>query len=414
MTRSHSSARAAAGAPCPSSSRAVALACGAVLLTGLAACTTSTEGLTRNKIDYRSASTQKVEPLEVPPDLSQLSGDPRYQKPAAGAVVSAAEIQSSSQLSIPSVADAVAPNKAKKDPVATPLAPNKTSDVRIERAGNQRWLVSSMTPEQLWPVLRTFWQENGLTLTVDRPEVGVMETDWAQNRAKLPQDLIRRTVGKVLDGLYDTSQRDRYLTRLERGTAGTEVYISHRSLVEHMVGDRHNEQPKWVAGPNDPNMEAELLGQLLLKLSAGDTTEPRSTKAAVESVKAAPPTVPARARVAEGSTAALEVDDNFERAWRRVSLSLDRAGYTVEDRDRRAGFFDVRYVDPKFAGMEEPGFFSRIFGGKDPEGRSGVRYRVKVSASGSATRVEVLDAEGRTRQDGGALAIRNQLLEDLR
>ncbi len=428
MTCHHSSAREAAGAACPSSLRVLALACGTLLLTGLGACTVTTEGLTSNKIDYRSAPTRTA-PLEVPPDLSQLSGDPRYQKPASGAVVSAAEIQSATppattELSIPSVAEAVAPKKAgapqaKPTPSASAapatVAPSKTSDVRIERSGDQRWLVTNLPADKLWPILRTFWQESGLTLTVDKPDVGVMETDWAQNRAKLPQDFVRRTVGKVLDNLYDTSQRDRYVTRIERSGSGTEVYISHRSLVETVVGDRRNEQTKWVAGPNDPNMEAEFLGRLLLKLSAGDPADAKTTAAAVESVKAAPVTTPPRARAVEGTTTALEVDDAFDRAWRRVSLSLDRAGYTVEDRDRRAGFFDIRYVDPKFAGMEEPGFFSRMFGAKDPEGRTGVRYRVKVSANtGSGTRVEIQGPEGQTRQDGGAQAIRDQLLQDLR
>lgn len=432
MTCHHSSAREAAGAACPSSLRVLALACGAVLLTGLGACTVTTEGLTSNKIDYRSAPTRTA-PLEVPPDLSQLSGDPRYQKPASGAVVSAAEIQASttpadtaSELSIPSVADAVAPKRPGAAPAAKPASPvvgtppaatpaSKSGDVRIERSGDQRWLVTNLPADKLWPILRNFWQESGLTVTVDKPDVGVMETDWAQNRAKLPQDFVRRTVGKVLDSLYDTSQRDRYVTRIERSGSGTEVYISHRSLVETVVGDRRNEQTKWIAGPNDPNMEAEFLGRLMLKLSAGDPSDAKSAAAAVESIKAAPVTTPPRARAVEGTTTALEVDDAFDRAWRRVSLSLDRAGYTVEDRDRRAGFFDIRYVDPKFAGMEEPGFFSRMFGAKDPEGRTGVRYRVKVSANatGGGTRVEIQGPEGQTRQDSGSQSIRDQLLQDL-
>ncbi len=56
----------------------------------------------------------------------------------------------------------------------------------------------------------------------------------------------------------------------------------------------------------------------------------------------------ARARVLTDKPAAtLEVDDGLDRAWRRVGIALDRSGFTVEDRDRAAGLYFVRYVDPE-------------------------------------------------------------------
>ena len=73
-------------------------------------------------------------------------------------------------------------------------------DVRIERAGNQRWLVVDRPPEKLWDPVRDFWQESGFLLTIDKPDIGIMETDWAENRAKIPQDIIRSTLGKVMEG----------------------------------------------------------------------------------------------------------------------------------------------------------------------------------------------------------------------
>ena len=36
------------------------------------------------------------------------------------------------------------------------MAPTQIGDVRIERQGNQRWLVTPLTPEQLWPRLQAF------------------------------------------------------------------------------------------------------------------------------------------------------------------------------------------------------------------------------------------------------------------
>jgi outer membrane protein assembly factor BamC len=47
--------------------------------------------------------------------------------------------------------------------------------------------------------VRDFWQESGFLLRMDQPNLGIMETDWAENRAKIPQDFIRSTLGKLID-----------------------------------------------------------------------------------------------------------------------------------------------------------------------------------------------------------------------
>ena len=107
-------------------------------------------------------------------------------------------------------------------------------DVRIERAGNQRWLVVNRTPEKVWPSLRDFWTDNGFLLTTDEQNIGIIETDWAENRAKLPQDFIRATLGQsCLIRLYSTGERDKFRTRIERnGNGSTEIYVSHRGMIE--------------------------------------------------------------------------------------------------------------------------------------------------------------------------------------
>src|SRR5207248_456026 len=63
--------------------------------------------------------------------------------------------------------------------------------MRIERAGTQRWLVVDEKPEKLWPLVRDFWQENGFLIKMEQPEIGVMETEWAESRARLPQGGVR-------------------------------------------------------------------------------------------------------------------------------------------------------------------------------------------------------------------------------
>ena len=174
------------------------------LALSLAACTTVFES---DKVDYRAA--KKAAPLDIPPDLTQLQKDNRYAVPEGRGVATASGFQ-----------------QARGTPAAPVVAgeavgPVSTDAVRIERAGNQRWLVVKQTPEQLWPQLQAFWPSVGFTVETENAQTGVMETNWAENRSKIPQDIIRRTIGKVFDSAYSTGERDKYRTRLERRPDGS-------------------------------------------------------------------------------------------------------------------------------------------------------------------------------------------------
>jgi len=215
----------------------------------------------------------------------------------------------------------------------------------------------------------------------------VMETNWSENRAKLPNDIIRNTIGRVFGNLYDTGERDRFRTRVERTATGSEVFISHRGAEEGFVSnDRRDEGTRWRFRPSDPQLEAEFLTRLLVTLGTKD--EPART------LMASAPETPARARTVAGRPAAtMEVDEPFDRAWRRVGLALDRSGFTVEDRDRAAGLYYVRYINPANAGKEEPGWWSRLFGDtSNPQ--AAVRYRIQVQGNAERTTIAVQTSAG--------------------
>lgn len=387
----------------------------ALIALGLSGCSTISDTLAPSKVDYRSAAGTTAPTLQVPPDLSQLSSDPRYQPPV-GLSVSANAIQAAGTAASPATAPAATAAPAAAN--TPPTLAGSSGDVRIERSGSQRWLVvARQTPEQLWPVLRTFWQDNGFTLATDTPALGVMETDWAENRAKLPDDVVSRTVGKVFDKLRDSGERDRYRTRVERNGNTTEIYISHRGAEER--GEALKGDPvRWHSRQNDPNLEAEMLARLMLRLS-GQEADGKADKATVEAATrtvTATATTPARARVLpDRAGATLQIDDSAERSWRRLGLALDRSGFTVEDRNRSENSYAVRYVDPKLAGKEEPGFFSRMFGAKKEE-LVGTRYRLKVTQDKSAASsvVSVLNEQGAPSRDEGAMNIVQLLENELR
>ncbi|MFZ6656022.1 outer membrane protein assembly factor BamC [Undibacterium sp. TJN19] len=372
---------------------------GALALAGLTGCSSITNILEPNRIDYRSASKATTASLEVPPDLTQIRRDNRFSIPEANK----------------SSATASAYNLEKGNKVVTAgaaVAPNQVNSMRIERSGSQRWLVVKDTPEALWPQLKDFWQELGFLINVENQEAGVMETDWAENRAKIPQDLIRNTLGKVLDSLYSTGERDKFRTRIERGANGeVEIYISHRGAQEVLVGSQ-KDSTVWTPRAPDPGLEAEFLSRLMVRLGS----DGEKAKVAV-----ATPGAPAKARSqllkADGTTY-VEVDEAFDRSWRRVGLALDRIGFTVEDRDRSQGLYFVRYIDQdidaKTKGASE-GFFSRLFsfGSSSDTAKNAQKYRilVKNAANGEVSHVSVHGSDGKVDSSPVAEKIL-QLLND--
>ncbi|WP_396268768.1 outer membrane protein assembly factor BamC [Ideonella sp.] len=356
----------------------------ALALGGCSALSDLTSG---DRIDYRSGAA-KTNPLEVPPDLTPLAKDSRYL-PQAGAISANALQQGAGKPSSPGQS----------------VALNQSGDVRIERSGNQRWLVSNRTPEQLWPLVKQFWLDRGFTLGTETPEAGVMETDWAENRAKLPNDLIRNTLGRLIDSLYSTGERDKFRVRLERTKSGTEIYLSHKGLEEVLTGDRVRDgSTAWAQRAPDANLEAEMLTRLMISLGVRE-------EAARTAVAATAPTA-AKARVLAGDAAALQVDDTIERAWRRVGLALDRGGFTVEDRDRAQGTYFVRFVDAKEVAKDD-GFFARLFSSKDAVNPLS-RYRIVVTADGSNTRVSVQNSQGQPDNSANAQKIVALLVEELK
>jgi outer membrane protein assembly factor BamC len=260
--------------------------------------------------------------------------------------------------------------------------------------------------DKLWEPIRDFWQENGFLLALDQENLGLMETDWAENRAKIPQDFIRASLGKLFDNLYSTGERDKFRTRLERNAAGgTEIYISHRGMVEVYSNEDKN-NTVWQPRPADPELEAEFLRRLMVKL--GLTQEQSKALLATNST---PPT--AKVDTVNGQPV-VQLSEGFDRAWRRVGLALDRTGFTVEDRDRAQGVNFVGFVEADAAtAQEKPGFFARLFGASAKEATP-VRYRINVKTSGEQTTVSVFDAAGKPEASATAQRIVKVIADDLK
>jgi outer membrane protein assembly factor BamC len=347
-----------------------------------------------DRTEYKSAST--LPPLEVPPDLTAPTRDNRYAVADSPSTATLSQYQA---------------ERRDAKPVAALAVLAQPDGMRIERDGSQRWLVVNEPPEKLWPAVRDFWQENGFLLKLDAPDIGVMETDWAESRAKIRESGIRALLGRALDQSYSTSERDKFRTRLERSAdgKGTEIYISHRGLEEvYTTGrDVQSNAPgdtKWQPRPPDPELEAEYLGRLMVRLGAQEEKARTLVATAAE---------PQRAEIRKGldGTEALQVFEPFDRAWRRVGLALDRVGFTVEDRDRQKGIYFVRYADPEVE-KDSRSFLTRLFT-KESKVKA-EQYRVQITQAGSASQVNVLNKDGAADSSRTAQRILALLHEQLK
>ena len=380
--------------------RAAAL-CPALLVLG--GCSALGINFSDDKVQYEASNTRAN--LEVPPDLAPIPNDNRFEVPSRPGVVSAnaetARLEAAGEV------------KAERGAIV-----QRTVVSKMMRDGASRWLRVNADAEQLWTVVQDFWPSVGLVIRSQDPKTGYMETEWAENKAKLPQDIIRGTIGKVLDFAYSTGERDQYRCRIERNEDGTsDIFITHRSMVEVVTGSQ-SDSTMWQPGPSDPTMEAEMLQRLALRIDTefNPDVEP-ATKASdivAEQDVTRKEALSDAVKGADGKVEAVVVKEPFDRAWRTVGLVVDRMGFELVDRDRAAGYYVVRYLDPDYEAKvkAERGFFTRVFGSDKavdvPE------YRIRLGDEGNTTRVTVLGADGNEDKTGVAPNILTLLAEQLR
>jgi outer membrane protein assembly factor BamC len=359
-----------------------------VLALGLTACSSFSSLTASDKVDYKKQGEVRGPNLALPPDLITAQADRRFIVQDGTATMS-------------EYSQAVKKSSQMRTNVLTGIP-----GMKIERDGDKRWLVVDKSAASLYPQIKDFWQENGFLLLIDSPSTGILETDWAENRTKIPQDIIRRTLGKVLDSLYDSGERDKFRTRLEvQKRDVTEIYISHKGAIEVPLKDASTTiSTRWTVRPSDPELEAIFLTRLMERL--GMTQE--QAKAQITTTAAAPKTPKAKL-IEDGAETRIEMTQSFDRAWRDVGLALDRSNFTVDDRDRSKGIYFVRYVNPKDLG-DSRGWFGRTFGKTDDADKKAKVYRVVVQDRGqNQIVISVQDSDGKPENT----ATGNQLLTTL-
>lgn len=380
-----------------------------VLALVLAACSGTIEDTIDSVMPQREAtykSSRSLPPLEVPPDLSSATLNDTLQVPEGGtASATYSEYVSGGTTQQVAATSAVLPDLA---------------DARVERSGDKRWLVLEAAPGEVWPRLRDFWLQQGFLIEREDPAIGIMETDWAEQREGIKGGFLDNLMSKLSTAFYGVATRDKFRTRLERGQhpSQTEVYISHRGA-EEVITEAARSRPdaenarSWQPRPADPELEAEMLTRLMVFFGAQEDAARQRIAETRDDRE--------RARIArDGGGSVLTLDESFSRAWRRTGLALDRVGFTVEDRDRSRGLFFVRYVDPNLdVKGEDEGFLSKLAFWRGDEIRDTSKDGYLISLIGGrdgaeSTQVVVLNREGERDPSETADRILALLHEQLR
>lgn len=339
------------------------------------------------------------ENLEIPPDLTAGQFDDALDIPPIGGATYSEYSGSRAQRQRVAASGDVLP---------------EIPSVELQRRDSERWLEVQAVPQQVWPRVVAFWREQGILLVEQEPAVGVMKTDWLDNRAEIRRDFVTRMISKVAEGLYATSTRDQYSVRIEPGTrAGTtEIHLSHRGMEERLVTNAIGDGTStvWEPSGSDPDKEAEMLRRLMVFLGAADQ---RAAAATAGTAGAAAPT--SARLVAEGGSQVLVIQEEFRRAWRTTGSALDRAGFAVEDRDLSRGVYYVRYAGQ--AGDADDGgrsLLSRVAFWRKDAVDPVKQYQVLVQGNESESRVRVLDASGNPDTSESARRILALLREQIR
>lgn len=372
----------------------------ATVLISLTGCSKSFDTLLPDRRpDYRQSTV--AQPLEIPPDLTASTIDDTLMVPEINPTGSA-------KLSAYAKERGGTQPQAKKAETVLPPQPGIT----VQQDGNQRWLIVTAPADQVWPKTREFWISTGFNLKRDDPTIGIMETDWVENRADIPQDGLRGLLKKYLDILYSAPTRDKFRTRLERTADGknTELYLSHSGVEEVAAGGAGASATNtylWQRRPPDPELEAEMLNRLTVYLGASEK------RAEAQQARAGTTTGPRARLVEQGGESQLLINEDYSRAWRLVGLALDSSNYVVEEQNRGQGLYVVEYRDPEKENQKpgEEGFFSKLafWRGKSNAPAPGTRYRVRLAGQSGQTVVVVRSASDQPDSSPGA----RQVLEAL-
>jgi len=293
------------------------------------------------KINYYS--DKSVTSLEIPPDLT---------KPAYENSFRLSEYVSDINPNIVNLTNKEKLEEQKHEVLTVP------SDIQVKKSGTRRWLVVDKSPDLIWDLSRQFLKEQGFVIKKSNKKIGVMETDFLENKPEIPaksMGFIRAVLQSTIDNVsYTLPSVDSYKIRIEPTESGqkSEVHLSVSSMAEVITGTGKDETTLWQSKERDIALENQMLYQLMLYLG-GDSANAR------EKIINAQEEGKITVSLADGINgyAKLQFKLNLIDTWDNMSWALSNLNVNLEDKDLKEKTFYIQV-----ARTADKGIMSKIFG----------------------------------------------------
>ncbi len=255
------------------------------------------------------------------------------------------------------------------------LQRQRTAETPITAAPDEQWVSVRQPRADLWPRLRTFFENKGYPIEVDDAELGVLETGWGSP--------------KSADG---GMRRLKFRIFSEPG-ATPEVTVLFISSQRQSQAQGEGNAANWMDKEADPSADKLVAGELN-QLFNGASAAPQSAAAAPVAAAAAP--APTKKPVAELRDAGegrilLALPDEYSLAWPRTDKALQRGGFFVEAKDEAKGLYRISYF--KAAEKEKKGWLAKMkfWGNDEPEGQL---FQISLTGVGRKTEMIVMNEDG--------------------
>ncbi len=241
-------------------------------------------------------------------------------------------------------------------PRPAPLAAGAAEEmVRIQKLGEDSWVLIAEAPGQVWPQVRSFLTSAGISVARIDARAGIIETGWVE--------------------LQEQPLASRFRVRIEQGVQRGTSEMHVLQMIQ--AGDVDN----WPATSDNPEQEAEMLQALAQYIANSAGTAPVSM-VADQQIEA---TGKIALRESPDGEAYIALQLPYDRAWASLGRALQKSTFEVTDRDRSAGMYYTRFMGPD--SQEEDGWFDWLWDSDDDQPYVGEAFNVsleKVNA-GSVT-----------------------------